>query len=285
MSERPAPRPTVLIEGLALGESPRWHDGKLWLSDWLAGEVLSVAADGVATVELRMDGVPFCFDPLPDGRLLIVSNTGGRRLLRREPGGELVVHADLTGLADHPWNEIVVDAHGNAYLNCIGFDMMGGQQPRPGILAVVTPDGAARVLAGDLHFPNGMALTPDGTVLIVAESHAKRLTAFDIAADGGLRNRRVWAEIDGCPDGICVDAEGAVWAAAMDRCVRVHEGGKVTEEVVLDRSPFACMLGGPDGDTLFVVAAEWRGAEGMSPDVRTGQVLTVRAPAPHAGRP
>ncbi|UFS98113.1 SMP-30/gluconolactonase/LRE family protein [Nocardia huaxiensis] len=285
MPANSAIQPTVLIEGLALGESPRWHEGRLWLADWPAGEVLTVEADGTRTVQLRMEGMPFCFDWLPDGRLLILSNSDGRRLLRREPDGTLVTHADLTALSDHPWNEIVVDAHGNAYLNSIGFDMMSGEPPRTGLLALVTPDGAARTVATGLHFPNGMAITPDGSTVIVAESHAKRVSAFPIRPDGTLGPQRLWAEVDGYPDGICVDAEGAVWTAAMERCVRVHEGGEVTAEVVLDRSPFACMLGGPDGTTLFIVAAEWTGAEGMSATRRTGQVLTARAPAPHAGRP
>lgn len=274
--------PTVLLEGLALGESPRWHDDRLWLSDWLGGEVMSVDAEGKKTVELEMSGIPFCFDWLPDGRLLIVSNADGRELLRREHDGTLVTHAELADISSYPWNEIVVDARGNAYINSIGYDMMAGEDPKPGVLAVVTPDGDITRLAEDLHFPNGMVITPDGSTLIVSESHAKRLTAFDIAADTTLSNRRVWAEVDGYPDGICLDAEGAVWAAAMDRCLRIEEGGRVLAQVELDRAPFACMLG---GDTLYIVAAEWKGAEGMTPANRTGRVLTVQAPAPRAGHP
>ncbi|WP_067563655.1 SMP-30/gluconolactonase/LRE family protein [Nocardia acidivorans] len=274
--------PTVLLEGLALGESPRWHGDRLWLSDWLAGEVMSVDSGGAKTVELEMSGIPFCFDWLPDGRLLILSNADGRRLLRREPGGELVTHAELADISSHPWNEIVVDAHGNAYINSIGFDMMAGADPKPGVLAVVTPDGKVTQVADDLHFPNGMVITPDGSTLIVAESHAKRLTAFDIGTDTTLGNRRIWAEVDGYPDGICLDSEGAVWAAAMERCLRIEEGGRVLARVELDRAPFACMLG---GDTLYIVAAEWKGAEGMTAANRTGRVLTVQAPAPRAGHP
>ncbi|MFD0000184.1 SMP-30/gluconolactonase/LRE family protein [Nocardia sp. NPDC127526] len=277
--------PAVLLEGLALGESPRWHDGRLWLSDWLTREVMSVDEDGNRRVELTMDGMPFCFDWLPDGRLLVLSNAGEPTLLRREPDGSLTTHADLDDLSEYPWNEIVVDRHGNAYINCIGFDMMGGAEPQPGLIAVVLPDGRVYPVAEGLRFPNGMAITPDGSTLIVAESYAKCLTAFDIGDNGALTNRRVWAEIDGYPDGICVDADGAVWCAAMERCLRVREGGEVLAEVPLDRSPFACMLGGADGRTLFVVAAEWKGAEGMSEQDRTGQVLMVQAPAPHAGRP
>ncbi|MEV6067455.1 SMP-30/gluconolactonase/LRE family protein [Nocardia sp. NPDC052001] len=282
MAESPVLVPSVLLEGLALGESPRWHEGRLWLSDWLAGEVMSVDAAGVPTVELKMSGLPFCFDWLPDGRLLILSNDQGRKLLRREADGSLVTHAELADVSPYPWNEIVVDVHGNAYINSIGFDMMSGEGPKPGVLAVVSPDGAVRQIAEDLHFPNGMVITPDGSTLIVAESHAKRLTAFDIAADGDLVNRRVWAEVDGYPDGICLDAEGAVWAAAMERCLRIEEGGRVLARVELDRAPFACMLG---AETLYIVAAEWKGAEGMTLANRTGRILAVQAPAPGAGHP
>lgn len=282
MAESPVLVPSVLLDGLALGESPRWHEGRLWLSDWLAGEVMSVDAAGVPTVELKMSGLPFCFDWLPDGRLLILSNDQGRRLLRREADGTLVTHAELADVSPYPWNEIVVDVHGNAYINSIGFDMMTGEDPKPGVLAVVSSDGAVRQIAEDLHFPNGMVITPDGSTLIVAESHAKRLTAFDIAADGDLVNRRVWAEVDGYPDGICLDAEGAVWAAAMERCLRIEEGGRVLARVELDRAPFACMLG---AETLYIVAAEWKGAEGMTLANRTGRILAVQAPAPGAGHP
>lgn len=282
MAESPVLVPSVLLDGLALGESPRWHEGRLWLSDWLAGEVMSVDAAGVPTVELKMSGLPFCFDWLPEGRLLILSNDQGRRLLRREADGTLVTHAELADVSPYPWNEIVVDVHGNAYINSIGFDMMTGEDPKPGVLAVVSSDGAVRQIAEDLHFPNGMVITPDGSTLIVAESHAKRLTAFDIAADGDLVNRRVWAEVDGYPDGICLDAEGAVWAAAMERCLRIEEGGRVLARVELDRAPFACMLG---AETLYIVAAEWKGAEGMTLANRTGRILAVQAPAPGAGHP
>ena len=230
--------------------------------------------------------LPFCIDWLPDGRLLVVSGRDGR-VLRREPDGSLATHADLNALADPPWNEIVVDARGNAYVNNTGFDFPGGEFA-PGSVALVTPGGEARQLADGLAFPNGMAITPDGRTLIVAESYANRLTAFDIDADGGLSGRRVWAELDGgYPDGICLDAEGAVWYADVPNrsCVRVREGGEVLETVALDRGCFACMLGGDDGRTLFVVANEWTGPENMAGAARTGQVLTRRAPAPHAGSP
>ncbi|UGT44641.1 SMP-30/gluconolactonase/LRE family protein [Nocardia yamanashiensis] len=270
----------VLVEGLALGESPRWHGGRLWLSDWMAGEVLSVDSAGRVAVEFRMKGLPFCFDWLPDGRMVIVDNSAGRKVLCREGGDGLVTYADLAGVDEHPWNEIVVDGQGNAYVNGIGFDMMAGEEPSTGVIALVTPEGTVRQVADELYFPNGMVITADGSTLIVSESHAKRLTAFDIRPDGSLGRRRVWAEVDGHPDGICLDAAGSVWCAAMTGCLLIAEGGAVLAEVPLDRSPFACALGGPDGSTLYIVAARWEGTEGMDVRRRTGQVLTARAPAP-----
>ncbi|MEO8425331.1 MAG: SMP-30/gluconolactonase/LRE family protein, partial [Actinomycetota bacterium] len=206
----------------------------------------------------------------------------------READGSLVTQADLGTVSDHPWNEIVVDGRGMIYLNNIGFDMMAGREARPGIVALVRPDGSIREVADDVQFPNGMVVTPDGSTLIVAESYGRRLTAFAIAPDGGLSNRRVWAELgDGVPDGICLDAQGAVWYGDVPnaRCVRVREGGEVLETIQLDRGCFACMLGGPDGSTLFMMAAEWGGPAAVADAGRTGIVLTVEAPAPHAGRP
>jgi sugar lactone lactonase YvrE len=226
-------------------------------------------------------GLGWSIEWLPDGRLLVT----GERLLRREADGSLVEHADLGSLAAD-WNEVVVDGRGNVYVNG-GCDFEPAEGDPPGIVALVDPDGSLRQVAEAIAFPNGMAVTPDNSTLIIAESFASRLTAFDIASDGGLSNRRVWAEIDGYPDGICLDADGAIWCAAMQRCVRVEEGGRVLATIELDRSPFACMLGGQDGRTLFVLAAEWRGTEQVDEALaaRTGQVLTARAPAPHAGWP
>jgi sugar lactone lactonase YvrE len=181
-----------------------------------------------------------------------------------------------------------VDGRGNAYVNGAGFDLMAGEEPAPGIVALVTPDGSARQVADDIAFGNGMAVTPDNSTLIVAESYANRLTAFDIATDGSLSNRRVWADLgDGVPDGICLDAEGAVWYADVPnkRCVRVREGGEVLQTITLDRGCFACMLGGPDGSTLFMIATEWRGVADAADGSRTGQVLTTHAPAPGLGWP
>ena len=279
--------PRIVKDGLVMGESPRWHDGRLWVSDWGAREVLAIGEDGGSEVVVA-DGpeLPACIDWLPDGTLLVVAGRAGR-LLRRDDDGRLVTHADLTTVFAPPWNDIVVDGRGNALVNCAGFDFPGGEFA-PGRIAVVTPAGSVREVADGLAFPNGMAITPDDGTLIVAESYGARLTAFDIAPDGGLSSRRVWADLgDGVPDGICIDSDGAVWYADVPnkRCVRVREGGEVLATVVLDRGCFACLLGGADGRTLFAVASEWRGTERIAEEAGTGLVVAVEAPAPHAGRP
>jgi sugar lactone lactonase YvrE len=283
--EASAPSAKTLITGLALGESPRWHDGRLWLSDWGAQELIAVDLEGQSEVIAHVPSFPFSIDWLPDGRLLIVS-ASERRLLRREPDGSLATYVDLAGLSQYPWNEIVVDGRGNVYLNNIGFDFPEGEVA-PGIVALVTPDGSVRQVADGVEFPNGMAVTPDNATLILAESYGNRLTAFDIAADGSLANRRVWANLDGFPDGICLDAENAIWYADVPnkRCVRVSEGGKVLQTIDLDRGCFACMLGGADRRTLFMIANQWGGPASMADGARTGQVLTAPAPAPGVGWP
>jgi sugar lactone lactonase YvrE len=280
------PELQTLMTGIVFGESPRWHDERLWFSDWGAQEVVAVDLGGESEVIVRVPSFPFCIDWLPDGRLLIVSGSDGL-LLRREPDGSLVTHADLSRLSEHSWNDIVVDGRGNAYIGNTGFDFPGGEFA-PGTLALVTPDGSARQVADGVAFPNGLVVTPDNSTLIVAESYGNRLTAFDIAADGGLSSRRVWADLDGgVPDGICLDAEGTVWYGDVPnkRCARVREGGEVLQTIDLDRGCFACMLGGPNRKTLFMVVREWRGLESAADGERTGQVLSVPAPAPGAGWP
>jgi len=277
--------PKLLLEGLAFGESPRWHEGQLWFSNWGTQEIIAVDPDGRAEVIVRVPTtLPYSIDWLPDGRLLVVSGQE-RRLLRLEPDGALVTHADLTGVADHGFNEIVVDGRGNIYIN--GGGPIDGSEPA-GMVVLVTPDGTVRPVAHGIAFPNGMAITPDNRTLIVADSWARALLAYDIAADGGLSPAQTWAALgDGAPDGICIDAEGAVWYADVPnrRCVRVREGGEVLRQVQFDRGCFACMLGGSDGKTLYVTAAEWRGFEHMFDEARTGQVLAAAAPAPKAGWP
>jgi sugar lactone lactonase YvrE len=284
--EPSTPELQTLITGLALAESPRWHDDRLWIADWGAHEVIAVDLAGKSEVIVRLPSFPFCIDWLPDGRLLIVSGGEGR-LLRRDFDGSLVTHADLASLSGHPWNEIVVDGRGNAYINNTGFDFPAGPFA-PGIIALVTPDGPPRPVADGVAFPNGMAVTPDNATLILAESYGQRLTAFDIAADGSLSNRRIWADLDGgFPDGICLDADHAVWYGDVPnkRCVRVREGGEVLQTIDLDRGCFACMLGGVDDRTLFLTANEWRGPASLAGGPRTGQVLTAPAPSPGAGWP
>lgn len=282
-----ANKPHIVTEGLAFGESPRWHDGRLWVCNWGTGEIIAVNAHGGSEVMLTVSAVlPYSIDWLPDGRLLVVSGREGL-LLRQDADGSLVTHADLRCLSKSPWNEIVVDGRGNIYVNGGGPAPAAGQHFGPGTIVLVTPDGAIRQVADTIAFANGMALTPDNETLIIAESHASRLTAFDIAADGSLSNRRIWAELDGYPDGICLDADGAVWYADVPNkhCVRVREGGDVLQTVTADRGCFACMLGGANRKTLFITAAEWRGFEHMTSDARTGQVLGIEAPAPGVGWP
>src|SRR5262249_18218799 len=230
----------TLLTGLAMGESPRWRDSSLWVCDWGAQEILSLTQDGRTEVMVRTPfPLPFCMDWLPDGCLLIVAGREGR-LVRWESDATFPTHAHL---GDGVWNEIVVDGRGNAYVN-----------GSSGAIVLVRADRSVQRVAEGLAFPNGMAITADNRTLIVAESHGKRLTGFDIAADGALSNRRVWAPLgDGVPDGICLDVEGAVWYADVPnkRCVRVRAGGEVLQTVELDRGCFACMLGGVDRRTLF----------------------------------
>ena len=289
------PEPTVLLDGLAYVESPRWHEGRLWFAHWGTGEIVAVDLDGHSEVTGHgPPGLGWSIDWLPDGCLLVT----GKELLRREPDGSMVRHADLSGLADG-WNEIVVDGRGNIYLNSIRFAFLSGAQPTSGVIALVTPDGSVRQVAGDLAFPNGMVITPDNATLIISESFTGRLIAFDIEADGSLSNRRVWAE-SLAPDGICMDAEGAVWVGTAatfahtrrvgtpaGAVVRVREGGEVLQRIEYDRAIFAAMLGGPDQKTLFLLAAEWRGIEQVNEALaaRTGQVLVSQAPVPGAGWP
>jgi sugar lactone lactonase YvrE len=278
--------PQVLMSGLRLCESPRWHDGRLWFADWLSRELIALDLEGNREVIANLPTHPFCMDWLLDGRMVV---TAGTQVLRMEPDRSLVPHAELGQLARYNWNEIVVDGRGNAYVNNINFNF-ATEEPRPGIIALVTPDRSARHVADGIAFPNGMVVTPDDSTLIVAESFAGRLTAFDIDADGGLSNRRVWAE-GVWPDGICLDAEGAIWTTVGEmsehRIGRIKEGGEVLGEPIQPGDAcFACALGGEDGRTLFMLTNEWRFGDGFADNMerlatgpRTGRVLTTQAPA------
>jgi sugar lactone lactonase YvrE len=227
---------------------------------------------------------PLCFDFLPDGRMLLVSSAD-RTVLRREPDGRLVPHADLSAIATTPWNDIVVDDRGHAYVNNIGFDFPEGEFA-PGIVVLVQTDGTVTPVADGLAFPNGMAVTADGSTLIVAESYAEQLTAFPISPDGTLGDRRVWAPTPGDhPDGICVDATGAIWYAdvANGHCVRVAEGGEILTTIEFDRGAFACILNRDADPKLYVVGQEWAGPDPSAG--ATGRLASFPAPAPGAGHP
>ena len=282
---------TPLLTGLVIGESPRWHEERLWFANWGTEEIVAVDLDGNAEVVGKgPPGLGWSIDWLHDGRMLVT----GRGLMRREPDGSMVPHADLSGLGVDDFNEIVVDGRGNIYVNG-GCDFEPGEGTPPGIIALVTADGSVRRAADGIAFPNGMVVTPDNSTLIIAESFARRLTAFEIAVDGGLSNRRVWVDAVG-PDGICMDAEGAIWTDVGqfgDNLVgRVREGGEVLERVQLDGPCFACMLGGEDGKTLFMLEADWRISDSPADNIarltggpRTGRLLTAPAPAPGVGWP
>lgn len=285
MAETSASATEVLVEGIAFPESLRWHDGRLWFSDWIAHQVIAVDRHGGLEVMAEVDAFPFSIDWLPDGRMLI---TAGQQLLRREADGLLNTHADLSGVTEFGLNEIVIDDRGHVYVNGAGFDLMGGGEFKPGIVALCRPDGSTEVVADGVAFPNGMAITDDGGTLIVADSYGNQLIGFDIASDGTLSGRRIWADLgDDNPDGICLDAEGAVWYADVPHrhCVRVTEGGDILQTVEADRGCFACMLGGSDQRTIFVATQEWTGPEAIGRGPRTGQILAVEAPARHSGHP
>ena len=282
------PEPEIVLSGLGIPESPRWHEGKLWFCNWIDRQVMTVDMNGTAEVVLTRDPAShpmgYSIDWLPDGRLLMT----GDKVQRREPDGSIAVHARQRA------NEIVVDARGNIYINGADFDFVTGAPPKPGYIKLITPDGELRQVAGDIQFPNGMVITPDGGTLIISESFAGRLTAFDIDADGGLSRRRVFAGGLG-PDGICTDAEGAVWVGTGGFSVaRVAEGGTVLQHIELEenRAPFALMLGGPDRRTLFICTAEWRIADGAPANLerlatgpRTGEILALPVEVPGIGRP
>ena len=289
----------TVASGLGLLESPRWRDGRLWVADWTGGLIRAIDPSGRAPNAVRIvlehRSLPMCFDFLPDvpaSQGLVLTSSSELALLRLSADGTLARYADLSALSPYACNDIVIDGRGNIYVNNVNFDFAegnSGYDPAPGFVALVTRDGRAQLVADDLAFPNGMAVTADGATLVVAESYRHRLTAFDIGADGSLSHRRVWADLGThSPDGICLDRDGAVWYADVGDqcCVRVSQGGEVLQRVQLDRGAFACMLGGKDGATLFVVAAHWPGPQHfMDHTDWDGTVLAVPAPAAGAGWP
>ena len=272
-------------------ESPRWHEGRLWFPHWGTPEIIAVDLLGNAEVMAEgPSGLGQSIGWLPDGRMLVTGN----ELTRYEPDGTTATHADLTHISNYVWSEMTVDGRGNIYVNSIGFDfaemsdrVSDPSKPPTGVIALITPDGTAREVADGIAFPNGMVVTPDNDTLIVSESFTGTLLAFDIADDGSLSGRRTWAEGLG-PDGICLDAEGAIWTSSHDNeCVRVAEGGHILNRIQLDRACFATMLGGNDRRTLFMMANRFLGPDRFDQMLaeRTGQVLIVEAPAPGVGWP
>jgi len=302
------PEFTALITGLSFTEYPRWRDGRLYVSDFYTHRVLAIAMDGAAETLAHVPQQPSGLGFLPDGRMLIVSMRD-RKVLRREADGSLVTHADLSHLAPGFANDMLVDPQGRAWVGNFGFDLMGNAPARSTVLICVAPGGASSVAARDLGFPNGMVLTPDGRTLIVAETLMNRLTAFSVSS-GSLSERRTWAAFGDppqstdvgemlaqaavVPDGICLDAEGAVWVAdcTHSRLIRVVEGGRITEELKIgkeetktDRSDaFACMLGGDDGRTLFACVAPTF-QEARASANHHASILMTKVEVPHAGLP
>jgi sugar lactone lactonase YvrE len=296
----------TVVDGMSYLECPRWHDGRLYVSDFYTQQVLAVDIDGgggVGGVDVvaRVAGQPSGLGWMPDGSMLVVSMRD-RRVLRVRDGGEPEPHADLSALAPWHLNDMVVDGDGRAYVGNFGFDLMSGAKIRATCVVRVDPDGGASVAAEDLRFPNGTVIFPDGRTLVVAETLAGRLTAFDIEADGALANRRVWAQLSPvadtddigeliaaggvAPDGIALDAEGAIWVADAvgARVIRVREGGEIVEEIAPGTGVFACMLGGADGRTLVMCAAP-SFAEHERRDTREAQLLACEVDVPRAGLP
>lgn len=286
----------VLAEGIYFGEGPRWRAGRLWFSDFYAHAVKSVSPAGDLRSEIEIDDRPSGLGWMPDGSMLIVSMTK-RQVLRRTKDGEISVHADLKGIAGFHCNDMVVDATGRAYVGNFGFDLDKEMEAR-GIQSVITdhptaklacvlPNGTVRVAASDMHFPNGSVITPDGKTLIVGETLGSRLTAFDIGGDGTLTNRRLWADTSPrVPDGIALDAGGNIWLAnpIAPECALIGEGGKVLEVIETGQPCYACMLGGDDGRTLFMLTAQTSIAHEAAAAPR-GKLLTATVTVPHAGLP
>ena len=273
----------IIHEGLDFGEGPRWHDGRLWFSDFFRHGVFTL--DGTSEqLVVDVPGQPSGLGWLPDGRMLIVSMLD-RRLLTFD-GEQLEVHADLSGVSQHECNDLVVGPDGTAYVSTFGFDLHGGGEPQPTKMVVVSPDGTVRVAEDDVWFPNGSVITPEGR-LIVGETFAARYTSYALDETGMPVDRRVWAEVEGLtPDGCCLDAEGRIWSAdpVARRVVLIEEGGRVLEEIPTEQSAVACMLGGHDRRTLFILTCRGTKPERVA-GAGTGRIETVQVEVPGAGRP
>jgi sugar lactone lactonase YvrE len=267
---------TQLVTGRSFLEGPRWHDGALYVSDMHGDAVLRVTEDGEVSTVVEVEQ-PSGLGWLPDGSLLISAMT--RRCVMRYDGRDLTVHADLTGFAQHEINDMCVDQHGHAFVGQFGYDLRGGGAPAPAALLRVDPDGSAQEVAPDLRMANGMVITADQSTLLVAESSGKAITGFDLADDGSLSNRRIWAELPDAPDGIGIDAEDGVWVAGVvaDRFARVVEGGAVTDVIETPgRHPIACAIGSADGHTLFMLTAQTHGERDKSQATMSAAIETAR---------
>jgi len=277
--------PTVVHTGVDFGEGPRWHDERLWFSDFYRQGIFSIGVDGERR-ELAVDDQPSGLGWMPDGTLLYVSMTA-KRVMAVAPGGESVVHADLSQIATHFCNDMVVSVDGHAYVGNFGFDLENQAPFEAAYLAHIAPDGEVRRVEHPLAFPNGSVITPDGSTLIVGETFGGQYTAFDLDDDGHPVNPRVWAAVPGAsPDGCALDADGAIWMSDFvgQRFARVHEGGEVSAEIPVDGAAVACMLGGPDGRTLYGFVSP-----GSHPDEVAGKgltkIVTVEVDTPRAGCP
>lgn len=277
--------PTVVHTGVDFGEGPRWHDERLWFSDFYRQGIFSIGVDGERR-ELAVDDQPSGLGWMPDGTLLYVSMTA-KRVMAVAPGGESVVHADLSQIATHFCNDMVVSVDGHAYVGNFGFDLENQAPFEAAYLAHIAPDGEVRRVEHPLAFPNGSVITPDGSTLIVGETFGGQYTAFDLDDDGHPVNPRVWAAVPGAsPDGCALDADGAIWMSDFvgQRFARVHEGGEVSAEIPVDGAAVACMLGGPDGRTLYGFVSP-----GSHPDEVAGKgltkIVTVKVDTPRAGCP
>jgi len=277
----------TVLDGLAFGEAPRWRDGRLYFSDMHAHEVVAVTPDGVRETIVESPTAVSGLGWLPDGRMLIVS-MDDNKLMRREADGRLAVHADLAPVSTLNPNDMVVDAQGRAYVGNFGFPLYPRGETKPARLARVDPDGSLHEAADGLIFPNGAVITADGKTLVVGETFASRMTAFDIAPDGSLSNRRIWAELGNgaVPDGCCLDAEGAIWVASptTNDVLRIHDGGRVSERIETGRGAYACMLGGSDRRTLFILVSDDSDPTNTRAN-RTASIVAVDVDVAGAGLP